>query len=85
MDLTLAEFSCFNLKSKQQILDYKAMRISSLSLDNGDNLLLYTMNGQFITMQVNQTTGKPVRIDAAVHKDMLYLFADKIELSGLLN
>ena len=85
MDLTLAEFACFNLKSKQQILNYKARHISSLSLDNGDNLLLYTMNGQFITMQVNQSTGKPVSVDATVHKDMLYLFVDKIELSGLLN
>jgi len=85
MDLTLAEFSCFSVKSKQQILNYKAMYISSLALNNGDSLLLYSMNGQFITMQINQTTGKPVSVDTIVHKDMLYLFAENNELSGLLN
>jgi hypothetical protein len=85
MDLTLAEFSCFSIKSKQKILNYKAMHISSLALNNGDTMLLYTMNGQFITMQINQTTGKPVSVDTIVHKDILYLFAEKNKLSGLLN
>ncbi len=85
MDLTLAEFACFNLKSKQQILNYKAKHISSLALQNGDKLLLYALNGQYITMQLHQATGKPVCIDSIVHKDMLYLFVDKFDLSGLIN
>lgn len=85
MDLTLAEFACFNIKSKQQILSYKATHVSSLSLNNGDDLLLYSMNGQYITMQICRASGNPVRIDPIVHKDMLYLFAEKFDVSGLLN
>jgi 16S rRNA U1498 N3-methylase RsmE len=85
MDLTLAEFACFNLRSKQQILNYKAMHISSLMLENGDNLMLYAMNGQFITMQLNRATDRAVRIDSVVQKEMIHLFADKIDISGLLN
>jgi hypothetical protein len=85
MDLTLAEFACFNLRSKQQILNYKAMHISTLSLNNDEAILLYTLNGQFITMQINRATRKAVRIDSIVHKDMIELFADKIDITGLLN
>lgn len=85
MDLTLAEFACFNTRSKQQILNYKARHISSLPLDNGDTLMLYTMNSQFITMQVNRASQKAIRIDSIVHKDMIQLFAEQIDISGLLN
>ena len=85
MDLTLAEFACFNLKSKHQILNYKASHISSISLENNDELLLYSMNGQFVTMQINGTSKKPVHINPIVNTDMLYLFSNRIDISDLLN
>ena len=84
MELSLAEFACFNLKSKQQILQYKANHISSVSLKESE-VLLYSMNGDYIMMHTEKATGKPVRIDTVVPKDMLYLFADHLDVSVLLN
>lgn len=85
MDLTLAEFACFNLKSKQQILNYKARQISSILLENNDELLLYSMDGQFVTMQVNGASKTPVHINPLVNTDMLYLFSNRVDISELLN
>jgi len=85
MDLTIAEFACFSLKSKQQILNYKANHISSILLDNNDELLLYGMNGQFVTMQVNKTTRKVVNINPLVNADMLHLFSSRADISELMN
>ncbi len=85
MDLTLAEFACFSLKSKQQILDYKAVQISSILLDNNDELLLYSMNSQFVTVQIDNTSKTPVNINPLVNQDMLYLFSNSVDISGLLN
>ena len=84
MELSLAEFACFNLRSKQQILQYKANHISCISINNIE-LQLYSMNGDYIMMHTDKATGKPVRIETVVPKDMLYLFADQLDVSGLLN
>jgi len=85
MKLTLAEFACFNLKSKQQILKNKAVHISSIALDHKDDLLLFSMNEKFVTMQINRATHKPVSINSLVTRDMLYLFSSRVDISGLFN
>ena len=84
MELTLAEFACFNLKSKHEILQYKANHISSIHVEDTE-VQLYSMNGDFIMMHITKATGNPVRIDTVVPRDMLYLFADQKDISGLLN
>lgn len=80
----MAEFACFNIKSKQEILQYKANHISSIHVDNTE-VQLYSMNGDFIMMHICKATGKPERIDTVVSQNMLYLFADQKDISGLLN
>ena len=84
MELTLAEFSCFNIKSKQEILQYKAVHIGSISVHNNE-LKLYSMNGEFIMMHINSVSGKTERIDTVVPKDILYLFAEQSDITGLVN
>ncbi len=85
MELTLAEFACFNLKSKQQILNYKGNYVCSMVLSDGNSLMLYTMNGNFITALKSTKTGEVVQIDSVVNKDILYLFAEKLDLAGFVN
>lgn len=84
MEITLAEFSQFNLKSKLQILDYKAVFIGEIKLSKRRSLQLYVLNNAFITVQKNRNTQVPLWINTRVKDDILYLFAEDIALAHFI-
>lgn len=83
MELTLEEFGCFNLKSKSQILSFKANHVSSISVGKCE-LQLYVMGDNYYVKQVCRSTGLLEKIDPIVRPDTLYLFARDIDLSAHL-
>jgi hypothetical protein len=83
MELTLAEFSGFSLAAKSQILSYKGHMVAQLALRDCQ-LQLYSLGGSYIIKQVHASSGKIEKITPAVGADVLYLFAQDFDLSGLL-
>lgn len=83
MELTLEEFACFNLKSRNQILSYKADHVSSISFGKNE-LQLFIMAGAYYVKQICTRSGLVEKIDPLVKSDMLYLFAKNIDLSAFL-
>jgi hypothetical protein len=83
MELTMAEFAAFSLKSKRQILSYKATRVSCITTMKYD-LQLYFMNGDYYVAQVCRKTLKAEKIDPVLNRDMLYMFVRDIDLNKLL-
>ena len=73
MELSIAEFASFNLKSKSQILSYKAHLIGCCNADEL-NLQLYGMSGKYYIKQVLKATGKTIKIEPVLNSDALMLF-----------
>ena len=83
MELTMAEFASFSVKSKRQILDYKANCINSITSRNY-TLQLYFMNGSYYVAHVNHTTFETEKIEPVLNDDMLYMFVKDIDISSVL-
>ncbi len=83
MELTMAEFASFSVKSKRQILDYKASRINSITSRNY-TLQLYFMNGCYYVAHVNHITFETEKIEPVLNDDMLYMFVKDIDISSVL-
>jgi hypothetical protein len=83
MELTLEEFGCFNLKSKSQILSFKANYVSSICVGKSE-LQLYVMGNNYYVKQVCRSSGLLEKIDPIIKPDTLYLFAKDNDLSAIL-
>ncbi len=79
----MAEFASFSVKSKRQILDYKASRINSITSSNY-TLQLYFMNGSYYVAHVNHITFETEKIEPVLNDDMLYMFVKDIDISSVL-
>ena len=73
MELTLAEFGSFNLRSKSQILSYKAHLIGTHNAGKHE-LHLYGMSGMYYIRQIVKATGITEKIEPVLNPDMLLLF-----------
>ena len=78
----MAEFVSFNLRSKSQILSYKAHLIGKHSTEKLE-LLLYGMSGKYYIKEVLKATGETERIEPVLNMDMLLLFAPKTDVGAL--
>ena len=83
MELTMAEFAAFSVKSKCQILDYKATHVSCISTDKYD-LQLYCMNGNYYVAYVCRDANKTEKIEPVLNSDMLYMFVQDMDIAGIL-
>lgn len=79
----MAEFAAFSVKSKCQILNYKATRVSCISAGK-QKLQLYYMNGQYYVAHICGLTSKTEKIEPVLNDDMLYMFVKDIDLSEVL-
>lgn len=77
MDISISEFSYFNLKSKKKILEYKARLLGTYCMRNNDKLLLYALNATYVTLQLCHKTNAPVHANPCVSLNELLLFAPK--------
>lgn len=78
----MAEFVSFNLRSKSQILSYKAHLIGKRSTEKLE-LLLYGMSGKYYIKEVLKATGETERIEPVLNTDMLLLFAPITDVGAL--
>lgn len=78
----MAEFVSFNLRSKSQILSYKAHLIGSHDADK-HVLQLYGMSGIYYIKQIVKATGITEKIEPVINPDMLLLFAMNMDIGTL--
>ena len=79
----MAEFAAFSVKSKCQILSYKATQVSCVSTSAYD-LQLYCMNGNYYVAHVCNKSFKTEKIEPVLNNDMLYMFAKDFDISEVL-
>jgi len=81
MELSMAEFASFNLRSKSQILSYKAHLIGCISTEKNE-MQLYGMGGLYYIKYIEKVTDKVLSIEPVINPDMLLLFSTSTNVAA---
>jgi hypothetical protein len=78
MDLTQAEFSSFNLKSKLQLLRKDGIPLLQRTISDRCKIELYKVYQFYI--EVISSDNQPYRVDPVINIDVVDLYADEINI-----
>ena len=83
MELTLAEFSGFNLRSRLQLLQLDGVFLGSRTVGDAYEVQLYHAYGSFIEALFCKTRKEYVRVEPVPNAAILELYLQEIDIGEL--